>query len=140
MSTGAGVTRSNDVAERVADAYVWGLPVLLTHRTRAAHAVSAPAGGLVVRDRLSTAADRSVVAPNNDTLYASGWYDLRAGDLTVTVDAARLGDRYWSVMLLDAHTHVQYVTRRTFAPTTRVTYAPARPVASAGPGVARMGT
>jgi hypothetical protein len=66
---------------------------------------------MVARHRLSTPADRTVVAPNNDTLYASGWFDLRAGDLTVDVGAID-PHRYWSVMLLDAYTHVSYVCRR----------------------------
>jgi hypothetical protein len=92
-----------------ADAYVWGYPLVTMHRTCAAH--GGVGRGMVAMDRLSTAADRTVVAPNNDTLYASGWYDLRTGDLTVDV-----GDmdprRYWSVMVLDAYTHVAYVCRR----------------------------
>ena len=97
--------------DAVADAYVWAYPLLAVHRTRAAHA--GPVGGpLVPRRRLSTAADRSVVAPNNDTLYASGWFDLRAGDVTIDVPAMDRPDRYWSVMLLDAYTNVSYVCRR----------------------------
>ena len=94
-----------------ADAYVWGYPLMAVHRTRAGH--SGQVGGeLVARDRLATAADRSVVAPNNDTLYASGWYDLCAGDVTIEVEAMDRPDRYWSVMLLDAYTNVSYVCRR----------------------------
>src|SRR5918993_4458168 len=133
MSTGEGATRPTP-AERVADAYVWGLPLLLTRRTRAAHAASASApasaGGLVVRDRLSTAADRTVVAPNNDTLYASGWFDLREGDLVVEADVMVPAGRYWSVMLLDAYTHVAYVCRRLHGDAgarVRVTYDPSTP-------------
>lgn len=61
---------------RVADAFVWGLPLLLTRRTRAAQLAGGGGPRLVARDRLSTAADRAVVAPNNDTLHASGWFDL----------------------------------------------------------------
>src|SRR5688500_14860600 len=91
-------------AEVLAAAYVWGYPLVTVHRTCAAH--GGAGRGMVPRDRLATPADRTVVAPNNDTLYSSGWFDLRAGDLEVGVDAGRLGDRYWSVMLIDAHTHV----------------------------------
>jgi hypothetical protein len=47
-----------------------------------------------------------VVAPNNDTLYSTGWYDLSCGDLRLDVP--------WSVMLLDAFTHVTYVSRRLY--------------------------
>ena len=95
----------------VADAYVWGYPLVAVHRTRASHP-GRGAGSLVARDRLSTAADRSVVAPNNDTLYASGWFDLRAGDVWIDVAPMDGPDRYWSVMLLDAYTDVSYVCRR----------------------------
>ena len=75
----------DDVVEHVADAYVWGLPLLLTHRARAAQVAAGGAGwgALACRGRLATAADRTVVAPNNDTLYASGWFDLRDGDVVV---------------------------------------------------------
>ncbi|GIU88790.1 MAG: phosphatidylserine decarboxylase [Acidimicrobiia bacterium] len=112
--TPAGATPPADddaadpVADDLADAYVWGFPLLAIHRTRAGHG---PAGVMHHRRRLSTAADRTVVAPNNDTLYSSGFFDLRRGDLVIDVpplDPAR----YWSVMLLDAYTNVQYVCRR----------------------------
>ena len=105
---GRAMTERSEVAA-AADAYVWGYPLVTMHRTCAAH--GGVGRGLVAMDRLSTAADRTVVAPNNDTLYASGWYDLRTGDLTVDVGAMDPG-RYWSVMLLDAYTHVAYVCRR----------------------------
>ena len=92
----------------VADAYVWGLPLVTVHRTRS----RAAGDGLVARSGLATPADRAVVAPNNDTLYASGWFDLAAGDVVVDVASMDHPGRYWSVMLLDAVTHVAYVCRR----------------------------
>lgn len=94
-----------------AEAYVWGYPLVAMHRTRAAHGPRAH-GALVGRSSLATAADRTVVAPNDDTLYASGWFDLRRGDVTVTVAVLDPPDRYWSVMLLDAWTDMAYVCRR----------------------------
>jgi hypothetical protein len=92
------------------DTYVWGYPLVVMHRTRALHGSRTPLGQLHHVEALATPADRTVVAPNNDTLYSSGWYDLAAGDLHLTVPAV---DRYWSVMVLDAYTHVGYVSRRT---------------------------
>jgi hypothetical protein len=112
--------------ERVADAYVWGLPLVVVHRTCALH--GGVGRGMAARDRLATPADRTVVAPNNDTLYASGWYDLRAGDLVVEVGPMDTPGRYWSVMLLDAYTEVGYACRRihgTAGARVRVTYDPA---------------
>lgn len=125
----------------VAEAYVWGYPLVATWRTRAAQ--GGAGRGMVARDRLSTAADRTVVAPNNDTLYASGWFDLRAADLIVDVGAMD-ADRYWSVMLLDAYTHVAYVCRRLHGSDgalVRVRYDPAVPAdAGAAQDVVPVGT
>ncbi|WCO66996.1 DUF1214 domain-containing protein [Iamia majanohamensis] len=123
----------DDVVDAVADAWVWGYPLLSVHRTRG---LSRPPGptGPVGADRLATADDRAVVAPNNDTLYGSGFYDLRGGDLRVEVDPMRPADRYWSVMLVDAHTHVAYVCRRLHGregTSVRVTLDPRRPAADA---------
>jgi hypothetical protein len=123
----------------VVDAYVWGYPLVTMHRTCAAH--GGVGRGLVARDRLATAADRAVVGPNNDTLYASGWFDLRAGDVTIAVDAMDTPDRYWSVMVLDAYTHVSYVCRRlhgSAGATVRLTYEPA--AAASASDVLAVGT
>jgi hypothetical protein len=98
----------NSATTAVADAYVWGLPLVTVHRTRS----RARAEGLVALTALATPADRAVVAPNNDTLYASGWFDLAAGDVVVDVGPMDHPGRYWSVMLLDAVTNVAYVCRR----------------------------
>lgn len=61
---------AGEAVDALADAYVWGYPLVAVHRARRAH--PATSGGLAGRGRLATAADRTVVAPNNDTLYASG--------------------------------------------------------------------
>ena len=109
------------------DAYVWGYPLVVMHRTRALLCSRTPVGTLNHRDTLATARDRAVVAPNNDTLYSSAWFDLRSGDLTIDVPAMDHADRYWSVMLLDAYTNVAYVSRRTHGvveATVRVTLDP----------------
>ena len=63
-------------------------------------------------DSLATPRDRGVVAVNNDTLYSSGFYDLRHGDLEIDVPPMDHPGRYWNVMVLDAYTHVAYVCRR----------------------------
>ena len=93
----------------LADAYVWAYPLVAMHRTRRRHG-DAQRGRMLRRDGLATAADRTVVGPNNDTLYASGWFDLRQGDLVVDVEP--MAGRYWSVMVLDAYTNVSYLSRR----------------------------
>ena len=118
---------ADEAVEAAAEAYVWGYPLVTMHRTRATHP---QLGVMGHRARLSTAADRSVVAPNNDTLYSSGFFDLRDGDLRIDVPPME-ADRYWSVMLLDAYTNVSYVCHRLHGSTgtsVRVRYEPeARP-------------
>ena len=95
--------------EEAADLYIWGYPLVVMHRTRALHCSGKGIGVLNHRENLATPASRTVVAPNNDTLYSSGWFDLRGGDVTVRVPAV---DRNWSVMALDAYTYVSCGSRR----------------------------
>lgn len=131
--SGDGSAADDDVL-RAADLYEWGVPLVAVHRTRRVQDWT----GMRARAHLATAADRDVVAPNNDTLYASGWFDLSAGDVTVEVPPMDRRDRYWSVMLLDAYTYVSYVSRRHYGPagtTARIVYDP-----TAGPWTAPPAT
>ena len=129
--------------EAAAQAYVWGYPLVVMHRTRALHCSRTGPGVLNHRDDLATPASRTVVAPNNDTLYSSGWFDLAAGDLTVDVPPMDTPARSWSVMLLDAYTHVAYASRRlhgTDGTSVRVTLDPSTEWARTGGDVIPMAT
>jgi len=56
--------------------------------------------------------DREVVSPNNDTVYSNAWLDLSEGPVVITTPD--MGDRYWTLGLLDAWTNpFAYVGRRT---------------------------
>ncbi|VWX61845.1 conserved hypothetical protein [Burkholderiales bacterium 8X] len=56
--------------------------------------------------------DREVVSPNNDTVYSNAWLDLADGP--VLIESPEMGDRYWTLGLLDAWTNpFEYVGRRT---------------------------
>ena len=56
--------------------------------------------------------DREVVSPNNDTVYSNAWLDLSEGP--VLVETPDMGERYWTLGLLDAWTNpFAYVGRRT---------------------------
>ena len=56
--------------------------------------------------------DREVVSPNNDTVYSNAWLDLSAG--AVVIESPDMGDRYWTLGLLDAWTNpFAYIGRRT---------------------------
>jgi len=56
--------------------------------------------------------DREVVSPNNDTAYSNSWLDLSLGP--VVIETPDMGERYWTLGLLDAWTNpFAYVGRRT---------------------------
>lgn len=56
--------------------------------------------------------DREVVSPNNDTVYSNAWLDLAQGP--VIIESPDMGERYWTLGLLDAWTNpFAYVGRRT---------------------------
>lgn len=56
--------------------------------------------------------DREVVSPNNDTAFSNAWLDLSEGP--VLIDSPDMGDRYWTLGLLDAWTNpFAYIGRRT---------------------------
>lgn len=56
--------------------------------------------------------DREVVSPNNDTVYSNAWLDLSEGP--VVIETPDMGERYWTLGLLDAWTNpFAYVGRRT---------------------------
>ena len=94
-------------------------------------------------DNLATPDDRAIVAPNNDTLYSSAWYDLRYGDLIITVPAMDHPQRYWNVMICDGYTHVTYVCRRHHGVNgaqVRVTWDPTKPPRNDDSKVVTVGT
>jgi hypothetical protein len=56
--------------------------------------------------------DKEVVSPNNDTVYSNAWLDLSEGP--VVIETPDMGERYWTLGLLDAWTNpFAYVGRRT---------------------------
>lgn len=69
----------------------------------------------------------SLRAPNADTLYLSGWFDLAAGP--VVIRAPDTADRYYTLAVTDLHNEVQHVGRRT-------TGTSARDFVLVGPGFA----
>lgn len=103
---------SSDSMSAVAEAYVWGFPLISVHRTRLLLGSKHDNGQINHIENLATPDDRAIVVPNNDTLYSSGWYDLSHGDLVIDVPPMDHPDRYWNVMVLDGYTHVAYVCRR----------------------------
>ncbi|MBL8302230.1 MAG: DUF1254 domain-containing protein, partial [Ideonella sp.] len=112
----------------VRDTLIQVLPLFEMMRMRAATTARRhPAHGHAGPDRASTLRwvnqfthtsrklgpdDREVVSPNNDTVYSNAWLDLSQGP--VVIDTPDMGERYWTLGLLDAWTNpFAYVGRRT---------------------------
>ena len=126
-----------------AELYLWGFPTVSVHRTRLMLSSHHDTGTLRHIESLATPRDKAIVAVNNDTLYSSGWYDLSYGDVTIDVPAMDKPDRYWNVMVVDAYTHVAYISRRHHGVSgisARVTYDPAAEPIDDGDTTIRLGT
>ena len=125
-----------------AELYIWGYPLIAIQRTRLLLCSKNPSGRINHVDDLATPKDRAIVVPNNDTLYSSGWYDLRCGDLTITVPAMDHPARYWNVMVMDAYGHQAYAARRHHGVdgTTVTVTLSATPPANDGSDVITVGT
>lgn len=52
--------------------------------------------------------------PNVDTLYSMAWLDLSSGPVKLTVP--KMGDRYYTVSLFDAHSNAVNLSSRTLGP------------------------
>jgi hypothetical protein len=99
-------------------AFVYGYPAieLLRIRERAVfdpkNAERVPMNTFKHRRALLDATMRTVVAPNNDTLYSSAWLDLSAGPLLLEVPDTH--GRYYVMQFMDAFTNnFAYVGSRT---------------------------
>ena len=92
---------------------------------------------------LATPRDRAVVVPNNDTLYASGWYDLRQGDLELAVPPMDHPGRYWNPHGRGCLHRVSYLRRADYGVgglSARVTWDPEGGEGEVGDGVLRCAT
>ncbi len=91
-------------------AYVYGYPLLDTNRVfRTSTSVNVPdgAGGGPVNQfshirRLADPSDKTVVAPNHDTLYSMAWLDLAAQPVVIHMPVVRT--RFVVMELLDPYT------------------------------------
>ena len=94
-------------------AYIWGYSLVAVKRTLRRFAVrqGVPLNQFVRAQQLATPETKAVVLPNNDTLYASAWLDLRQEPIILHVPDTQ--GRYYSVQLMDAYTNTfAYVGRR----------------------------
>ena len=89
-------------AALAADAYVWGLPLVVSMRTAQTFARLIGVNHLFNQQKLSAPGRGIVVAPNVDTLYSIAVIDLRSGPVVLTVPA--IHDRYYTYQFLDMYT------------------------------------
>lgn len=103
-------------------AYLYGFPIvdLLQNLYRETQQVAgAPRAGprapinqfYRFRERVTPTTAGTLRAPNSDTLYLSGWFDLR--DEPVIIRAPDTAGRYYTLAITDFYSEVQHVGRRT---------------------------
>jgi hypothetical protein len=97
----SGVDRS--AYQAAVEAYIWGYPLVVMARTRAALVCATGVNTFLDQASLSGPSSRLVVTPNTDTLYASAWLDLRAGPVVLRIPS--LTDHYYAFQLLDMYTN-----------------------------------
>lgn len=86
------------------EAWLFGLPLIETARTRAGSVASGVRPNTLVHARnLVTPKAQFVTTPNNDTLYSQAWIDLAGGPVRITLPAPH--KRYLSVALMDMYSN-----------------------------------
>ena len=100
-SAGATAKRKPTVA-LAAQAYVWGLPLVVSMRTAQTFSKVIGIDHLVNQTKLTGPGPQVVVAPNVDTLYSVAVLDLRRGPEILTVPT--IHDHYYAYQFLDMYT------------------------------------
>jgi len=109
-----------EASELGARAYDYGFPLLDMHRIRREMSSvpcpdgrgNAPINHIANASKFATPADRTVVAPNTDTLYSLAQLDLGKGP--VILRHPEMGDRFFDFELVDPWTNViDYIGTRT---------------------------
>ena len=101
-----------EAAQKIAtEAYIYGYPLVTMEMSRRVmtnvrelQGTRAPMGHLVRLRSYPTAAFRDVTAPNADTLYTTGWFDVGKEPWILSIPDAH--DRYYLFPMLDAWTNV----------------------------------
>jgi hypothetical protein len=100
-ATSNAVTRQ--ACTSAANAYVWGYALVAMLRTRQRFVCQLGSNVLRNATALAGPASRSVVSPNNDTLYSTGWLDLRASPMVLTFPSVT--GRYANFQMMDAYSN-----------------------------------
>ena len=110
----------DEIVKIAREAYIWGYPVVDNYSVLHSFALDkespdykAPPNTVAHVRSLAGPADRTIVAPNVDTLYSYAWLDLRAEPVVLSIPPFE-NNRYVSLQLIDAYTYILgYVTPRT---------------------------
>jgi hypothetical protein len=112
---------SPDLARSIAeDAYIYAYPMLESYRTlyvqaldTTSHAYKGPFNQFEHSTKLAGPESKTIVRPNNDTIYSTAWLDLHAEPIVIGVPEMK-DRRYYSVQLVDVYTHnFGYIGSRT---------------------------
>jgi len=100
---------SVDYIKRVAEAYIFGYPLVMMDLTRQAmtqdqHQTPGSKNNFHHIQSFPDHTFKDVVRPNNDTLYSIAWLDLSEGPLVLSVPDT--GERAYVMPLMDAWTNV----------------------------------
>lgn len=119
-SAGSNPVTASEARALGRQAYLYGFPLLSFLRVQATQTSvrcpaangDAPTNSFSTADRLARPSDRTVVAPNVDTLYSLAHLDLGRGPVVLSHPA--MGHRYFAFELLDPYTNViGYIGART---------------------------
>ncbi|MET0821859.1 MAG: DUF1254 domain-containing protein [Aeromicrobium sp.] len=99
-------------------ATVFGLPIVWQHALLQREAAERPMNTFAHERDLAKPGFAAFRVPNVDTLYSSAWIDLTSGPVDVCLPD--LGDRYFTVQLLDAASNTQNISRRTIGDARRI--------------------
>jgi len=97
-------TDCDQASELARQAYIFAYPMLENYRTMFFQ--TSEWGGFNFYNHVKTLFgpdNRTVVRPNNDTIYSTAWLDLRSEPVVVMLPA--VSDRYYSLQLVDIYTH-----------------------------------
>ena len=129
----ADIVQGSEDFAVASDAYVFGYPLVTMEMTRRImsnvaqpEGTRAPMGTLIKLRQYPDATFRDVTAPNADTLYTTGFFDV--GDEPWVLHQPEMGERYFLLPLLSGWTEVFAV------PGTRTTGGAARTFLITGPG------
>jgi hypothetical protein len=132
-TTTSGQPGVEQVVSDAIDAYIYGYPLVTVDMTRkqitnvsVPDERHAPMGQLVRMRTYPDASFKSVTAPNADTLYTTGFFDVSQEPWVLSVPD--MGDRYYLLPMLDGWTNVFQV------PGKRTTGGKAQKYAITGPG------